>query len=122
MLGDSFYPLTDFLERDIYNSLLLSCSVAVFNHYRHQAMGNTITALWLGSRVYLSKKSTTFACFKRLGACVYSVEDDFHPGRKEALAPLTVEERQHNRRILMQEYGQEKMKQRIAKVVEELTN
>lgn len=85
-------------------------------------MGNIITALWLGSKVFLSKKSTTYSCLKRLGIKMYSIEDDLNPGWKDALLPLSIEEREHNRRILMQEYGKENMHPRIAKVVEELTN
>jgi hypothetical protein len=122
VLGKLFYPITDFLGRDTYNSLILSCSVVIMNHYRHQAMGNTISALWFGSKVFLSKKSTTYSCLKRLGIKLYSVEDDLYPSCEGALFPLTSEEREQNRRILLQEYGKENMKHRIARVVEVLTS
>lgn len=121
ILRDSFYPLTDFLERDIYNQHLLSCNVAIMNHYRHQAMGNIITALWLGSRVYLSKKSTTYTCLKRLGIIIYAVEDDLIPSFQDVLLPLTKSQQTHNREILIREYGGKNMNQKIEIIIHELT-
>lgn len=122
LLGESFYPLTDFLDRDTYNTYLLSCSVVIMNHYRHQAMGNIISALWLGSRVYLSKKSTTFAHLKNLGVKVFSFDDELHPRNYDALNLLQKKELEHNRQILAQEYGKENMQKRIEKIIAELTN
>lgn len=121
ILGNSFYPLTEFLERDTYNKVLSSCSIVVMNQFRPQAMGNILTALWLGAKVYMSKKSKLYEYYKRLGLILFLFENDFSPQNPKALEPLSIEEREHNRRILMQEYGKENMKPRIAKVVEELT-
>jgi len=122
LLGKSFYPLTVFIDRDAYNKVLSSCSIVVMNQFRPQAMGNILTALWLGAKVYMSKKSKLYEYYKRLGLILFLFENDLSPQNPKAIVPLSIEEREHNRRILMQEYGKENMKQRIAKVVEELTN
>lgn len=117
---ESFLPLTDFLERDAYNNYLLSCSIVVMNHYRPQAMGNIITALWLGAKVYMSRRSLLFAFFQRIGIHLFSVEDDLKPENKEALLPLESNKVEHNRTILKNIYGRDNMMLRINEIVEEL--
>ena len=116
----SFLPLTDFLELDEYNNYLLTCSIVVMNHYRPQAMGNLITALWLGAKVYMSKRSLLFTFFQRIGTIVFSIEDDLKPEDKEALMPLESNKVEHNRTILKNIYGRDNMMTRIKAIVEEL--
>ena len=117
---DSFYPLVDFLSIDEYNKKILSCSVVIMPHYRPQAMGNLLTAFWLGSKVYMSKKSMLYDYFKRLSVHVFSIEDDLVKSNMDALEPLSPDLHKHNQNILIQEYGKENMKIRINKLVEEL--
>ena len=116
----SFLPLTDFLERDVYNIYLLSCSTVVMNHYRPQAMGNILTSLWLGAKVYMSKRSLLFAFFQRIDIHLFSVEDDLKPENKEALLPLDPAKVEHNRNILKNIYGKDIMMMRLKEIVEEL--
>lgn len=116
--GENFVPLTVFIDREEYNKILLSCSVVIMNHYRHQAMGNIITALWLGARVYLSKQTTTYLYFKRLGVHFYSIEDDLNPVNKNVLEPLPLEKAIDNRKILAGEYGKENVLQKVRQVVD----
>jgi hypothetical protein len=75
------------------------------NHYRHQALGNILTSLWFGAKVYLSERSTTYEYLKRLGVVVFSIEADLHKKNPEALQSISDQEMQLNRKILMQEYG-----------------
>jgi dTDP-N-acetylfucosamine:lipid II N-acetylfucosaminyltransferase len=121
VLGDSFYPLTVFLEGDAYNKLMLSCSVVIMNHYRPQAMGNILTALWLGAKVYMSKKSKLYKYYKRLGLILFLIEDDFILQNPEALMPLPEKARSQNRQILIHEYGKQNMNTRIEIIIDELT-
>ena len=122
LFGDSFLPLTDFIERNIYNLYLASCSIVVMNQYRPQAQGNIITSLWLGAKVYLSKKSMQYDYYIRLGVHIYSIEDNLIISNKTALEPLDAKEVDFNRQILMHEYGMENMKQKIKQIVLELNN
>jgi hypothetical protein len=122
MFGDQFLPLIEFMEREQYNRLMLSCSIVIMNHIRHQAMGNIITALWLGARVYLSKYSTTYAYFKRLGVYISSVEDDLIPVNPDALLLLDKNEVEYNRQILIQEYGRAKMLRNVKEIIDILNN
>lgn len=102
LFGKRAILLTDFLPRDDYNELMLSCSTMLQPHFRAQAQGNIITALWLGMRVYLSEKSFAYQYFKRLGAVVFSLENDLS---KEGFSALPEETVVRNRTVLLQWYG-----------------
>ena len=115
--GEHFYPLTDFLPRDEYNRIIKSCAVAIMPHYRPQAFGNILTALWLGTRVYMSKRSPLFCFFKRIGAVVFSLEDDFKKPRPFALSPLSDTDREQNRRIISSIYSKDVIHQKNLEIV-----
>ena len=85
MFGKSFYPLTVFQPRSEYNQLIQSCSVVVMPHYRPQAFGNILTALWMGARVFLSEKNPLLTYFKRVGAVVFSIEHDLKKSNPHVL-------------------------------------
>lgn len=53
IFGSKFKPLIDFLPFEEYLRLLAQIDVAIFNHKRQQAMGNIITLLGLGKKVYI---------------------------------------------------------------------
>lgn len=120
ILGNHFMALTDFMPRDEYNKILLSCGVVIMPHYRPNAFGNILTALWLGAKVFVSKYSLVFPFYKRLGVHIYTIEDDL---TKEVIStPLPSELQQHNRSILLAEYGAEAMRPRINQLIEKLNN
>lgn len=51
--GEKFVPLTSFLPVEEYLKFLQSVDIAIFNHNRQQAMGNTIFLLSMGKTVCL---------------------------------------------------------------------
>ena len=72
--GDKFKPLTEFMPFDNYLSLLGTIDIAIFNHRRQQAMGNTITLLGLGKTVYMRSDTTQWQFFKEKEIVVGDVE------------------------------------------------
>jgi len=120
IFGGKFQPLMTFMDISDYNRILRSCSIVIMNQYRHQGMGNIITALWLGAKVYLSLRSTTYKYFKRLGAHVFSVEEGLTPKNQKVLASLPDDLVLENRNILMKEYGREIMDKRIRHLIKTL--
>lgn len=114
----NFLPLIDFLPREEYNSYMTNCGVMIMNHYRPQAQGNIITGLWLGMRVFLSKKNITYQYFKDNGIILYSIEDDLN--KNIELNPLNDEELQHNRAILYRLYSKESTLQATKNVIDKL--
>ena len=114
LFGKRAVLLTDFLPRNEYNELMLSCSTMIQPHYRAQAQGNIITALWLGMRVYLSEKNFAYRYFKRIGAVVFSLEKELS---KEGFSPLPDETVAHNRAVLLRWYDKAAMFERNLNLV-----
>lgn len=86
IFGDQFLPITKFMEFEQYTDFLSSVNVAIFDHNRQQAFGNTICLLGLGKKVYLNPASTLNGVFEQFGIQVYSSENiDFHSVNCKAL-------------------------------------
>ncbi len=119
-LGDTFTPLLDFMPIDEYNRLMAGCSVVVMNHLRQQAMGNIITALWLGTKVYLNETTTVWRYLRRIGIKAYSIPAELRPGNREALEPPPEEAVERNREVLKREFSYDRILGYCRGVVEEL--
>lgn len=73
LLGDKFEPLTELIPFEEYLKLLGEVDIAIFNHNRQQAMGNTINLLGMGKKVYIRKDVPQWALFKGMGIEIYDV-------------------------------------------------
>ena len=120
MFGSRFHPLVDFMPRYEYNNLIKKCAVVIMPHYRPQAFGNIITALWLGSRVYLSERSSLYTFFKRIGITLFSIETDINRTKSPKVLSLSVKEREENRRILASLYEKSVMNRKNQELVKML--
>ena len=109
MLGNRFHPLIEFLPRDEYNRIIVSCSTVVMPHFRPQAFGNILTALWLGARVFLSENNVLFAYFKRIGAVIFSIEHDLKESNPYVLSPLSENDVFQNRKAIKAFYSKDVM-------------
>jgi len=77
---DKMIPIQTFMPLTDYSNFLGSVDIAIFNHRRQEGMGNIITLLGLGKKVYLSKETTTWIFFKQLGVKVFAnYEFDIKP-------------------------------------------
>lgn len=75
LFGDKFVALTEVMSFKSYLEFLSSIDIAIFNHRRQQAMGNTITLLGLGKTVYLRSDTTQWELFKDKGILVRDFEE-----------------------------------------------
>ncbi len=73
--GDKFYPMTDFMSLDKYLDFLANIDIAIFNHKRQQGMGNIITLLGLGKKVYMRDDITPWSMFQEKGLEIFNVQD-----------------------------------------------
>jgi len=86
MFGDKFTPLLDFMPFENYLELLGQIDIAVFAHKRQQGMGNTITLLGLGKKVYMRTDVTPWAMFEEFGIKLFSVDEfSIEPGDEGTL-------------------------------------
>jgi len=75
LFGEKFIPLTEFIPFEKYLEFLGEIDIAIFAHKRQQAMGNTITLLGLGKKVYMRSDITPWQLFKDIDVKVYDVEN-----------------------------------------------
>ncbi len=117
-LGKRMQALTEFMPRNEYNALMLSCSTMIIGYWEPAGQGNIITALWLGMRVYLSEKSMAYDFFKRIGAQIYSIESDL---KRYQFTPLSEDVRDENRRVLTKWFSKQHVMEAVQNVVKELS-
>ncbi|TNE73461.1 hypothetical protein EP331_04365 [bacterium] len=74
LFGKRFKPLLDFVPLDKYVELLNQTDVGVFNHKRQMAMGNIISLIGLGKKVYLRSDQTHWNFFTDTGISIFDIE------------------------------------------------
>ena len=99
ILGDKFHPIVDFLPLIEYNKIISTCSCAVMNSYRQQALGNIGSVLYQGAKLFLNSKNVTVNFLKSRGACISDI-DELTPVGDDPFAPLSAHERLRNRQVL----------------------
>lgn len=72
--GSKFVAMKDFMQFSEYLEFLGEIDIAIFNHKRQQAMGNTITLLSLGKKVYMRNDVTQWQFFKSHNITIYNIE------------------------------------------------
>lgn len=75
LFGDKFVPLTAFMPFDHYLEFMGQIDIAVFNHKRQQGMGNIITLLGLGKKVYMRNDVTPWMFFNKRCIKVFDVDE-----------------------------------------------
>lgn len=117
LFGKRMVALTEFMPRNEYNALMLSCSTMIIGYWEPAGQGNIITALWLGMRVYLSEKSIAYNFFRRIGAQIFSIESDL---KKYQFTPLSEEVRAENRKVLTKWFSKQHVMEAVQNVVNAL--
>lgn len=109
-MRDSVHTLREYMALDKYNEILESANIFVYNSYRQEAVGNILVALYLGGKVFLNERNPLLPFYKRLGLAIYPLGDLSKSG---GLDPLSKEDVDKNREILMKLYSRERQLQLI---------
>ena len=87
IFGDKFKPMTNFIPFEQYLEFLGKIDIAVFAHKRQQGMGNTITLLGLGKKVYMRSDVTPWATFDGIGVKIFDFPNiDLIPINNEVMS------------------------------------
>lgn len=76
--------IKDFLPNEEFQSIYSEASALVINSYRQMALGNIFTAISTGTKIYLSKKNSSYEFFLNNGLKVFAVEDHFYEDWKNS--------------------------------------
>lgn len=75
LFGDKFIGITEFMPYSEYMYFLKDIDIAIFNHKRQQAMGNTINLLAMGKKVYLREGTTQKEFFNDLAVQTFNIDN-----------------------------------------------
>lgn len=114
--GEKFIPLTEFMTFDKYLELLANIDIAIFAHKRQQAMGNTITLLGLGKKVYMRNDITPWQTLSEMNLKIFNFDD---LGSEETLTSLSSEQSLKNSEIIKNYFNQETLKSQLRKIFED---
>ncbi len=121
LFGANFVPLIDFLPIKQYQEIINSCGIVVMNHFRQQAMGNIISALYQGKKVFLNENNYSNNFFSLLNIKVYSVQKDL----KSTIENNDIIEENNiiirNRLNLEKYYSHEEVLEKTRKLIELIT-
>lgn len=110
--GDKFFPLTGFMKLSEYKEFLNSIDIAIFNHQRQQAMGNTITLLGMGKTVFMRSGVSQRRFLKGLGIKLNDVENI-------ELCRITPKDAEENARVIRSYFSRENLIRQLNGVLEE---
>lgn len=103
---ENFVPLLKFMPLDEYNRLQMSIGIALYGNWRQEAIGNILVALYLGSKVFLSRVNPVYEWALSRRLVVFALEDI----SQEAIdTPLPHADMLWNREILISLYNKERM-------------
>lgn len=119
LFGDAFIPLLDFMPIADYHEILQSCSIAIMNHYRQQAVGNISALIQSGVKVYLSERNPFLKTCKRIGVKVFLIED-LEKDYSSFYQPLTKLEKESNYLHYEKEFNQDNIQHQTQIIVDEL--
>ena len=80
LFGDKFIPITNALSSEKYTDFLSKMDIAIFAHRRQQAMGNTVTLLGLGKKVYLRQDVSSWEVLESLNVKTFDFNGKINMG------------------------------------------
>lgn len=75
LLGDSFTPLTDFMQPNEYWRKLQSCRYVIMNHLVQKGMGNIIHTLRMGCSLFLQKTNPVYTYLKNNDIFFFDIDE-----------------------------------------------
>ena len=110
--GEKFVPMTDFMPFEQYLEFLKSLDIAIFNHQRQQAMGNTITLLGMGKTVFMRGGGSHWRFLGDLGIKLNCVAD-------LTLQRLEFDEAEGNARVIRSYFSRATLIKQLSGIFEE---
>lgn len=110
MFGSMFHPIIEYIPYSEYKNMIKKCSVAIFNVEQQASVGNICICLSLGIKVFLPINSMGYKFFKKIGAIVYSIENDlfFEIDKK-----ISSSDKKNNKDVVMAYFSFDNVRKRV---------
>lgn len=117
VLGSSFEPILDFMDKKEFYLKISSCSICIMNHLRQQALGSISMMLLWGAKVFLNEKNMLYQYLKDIGFIVFSIDEICQLGEK-AFTELTTNEKCINSSLVKTLWSKSVVLDKIKKLIE----
>lgn len=107
LFGDRFKPLCNFLDKDEYFKILKSCGFIFMNQLRQQAVGNILSLLCNGSKLFLNKKNPLYSHLLNIGISVSEIDLNKRVDKIKLEYP-SIEESRNNKLLVMKNWHRDK--------------
>lgn len=112
----SYKTQKQFLELVDYYKVLNSVRFFVFNSTRQQGVGNILSLLYLGAKIYLNKNNLLYEYYKKLGFNVFTVEEFNKALKNKILIGLDKEEINNNKKLIEDNFSLKSNKLELSKL------
>lgn len=97
--------ILDYMPLSEYNKMFNTIGVMVMASWRQESWGNIVNGLFLGIKIYMSKKNSFYQWLKNdVGFNIYPLEE---ATKEDFLVPLSNEQKVHNRNMIIARYNDE---------------
>lgn len=93
------------LDPDNYYQKLTEVGWAIINVKVQQAVGNIIALVWMGSKVFLDKNTSTYKDFLSWGINVFNIQE--HLNKYELANKLNPEQINNNKKLILEKFNEE---------------
>lgn len=111
--SDHFSPILDFMPLDDYNKLLADSLICIYGNWRQEAMGNILTVLGFGAKVFLSEKNPLYFWLINMGFVVFSLEKI---SQEQIDLPLLPNEIKHNQDLILKTFNKKALNEAIINI------
>ncbi|MCW8896649.1 MAG: TDP-N-acetylfucosamine:lipid II N-acetylfucosaminyltransferase [Flavobacteriales bacterium] len=122
VFNNKFEALEKFMPREEYLKKLNEIDVAIMFHNRSQALGNCITLLTLGKKLYLKNKNPLYQFFKTIGVDIFDIKTIKNLTFEEFSKPLSEEQTQSNIEKISNLFSEEKRLEYLSNILNNKNN
>jgi len=104
-----------FLGKEKYYNRINNIGYFILNSHCQQALGNIFFFLWVGTKVFLNKETSSYKTMKRKSFFIYNVDDHLN---MDGLKPLTAQQKDHIRKLVFDYINDERVNESWLKVLQ----
>lgn len=117
--GDKFTPITEFIPREEYYDILLSCDFVFMNHIRSQAGAVNRFVIYSGKKLFMNNDSNMYDFYRSKGLHITSVQDGV-TNASTIWNPLSLKQKEQNRLIMEETFGNESVRNKYRSIIKDI--
>jgi len=117
--GDQFVPITNFMDIEKYNELLLSCSFVIMNHLRQAGVGNIISMMYFGAHIFVDENNPVYEFFMKEGAYISTIQE-LKVSPELLSINLTTAQVEKNRIVIIKHWSKSSIEEKTRTVINRL--